>query len=104
MLREYIWLAWIGIVPARRIGPRIVTSCPTTSFPGSVSAQFPPMSAARSTITDPGFIFATASAGISFGAGSPGTRAVVITTSDIGIRARRSSWARARASAESSFA
>src|SRR6185295_16648873 len=73
MFREYIWLAWIGIVAASRIGPMIVTSWRTISWPGSVNAQFPPMSAARSTITEPGFILATASAGMSFGAAKPGT-------------------------------
>ena len=104
MLREYIWLAWTGIVDARRIGPMIVTSCCTASRPGSVSAQLPPMSAARSTMIEPGFIDATASAGISLGAGSPGTRAVVMITSAWGIRASRSSWALARASADSSLA
>ena len=42
--------------------------------PGLVSSQLPPASAARSTITLPGRIPATASAEMSFGAGRPGTR------------------------------
>jgi len=53
--------------------------------PGRVSSQFPPASAARSTITLPGFISSTAEAGISFGAGRPGTSAVVTITSDLPI-------------------
>jgi hypothetical protein len=53
--------------------------------PGFVSSQLPPASAARSTITEPGFISATALAGISFGAGRPGTSAVVTITSDLPI-------------------
>ncbi len=54
-----------------------VTSCATTSSPGCVSAQFPPCSAARSTITLPGFMAATISAVMSSGAGLPGISAVV---------------------------
>jgi hypothetical protein len=50
--------------------------------PGCVSSQLPPASPARSTITLPGFIAFAASAVTSFGAGRPGTSAVVITTSD----------------------
>ena len=47
----------------------------------AVSSQLPPVSAARSTITEPGRIASTADAGISFGAGRPGIAAVVITAS-----------------------
>src|SRR6267142_3173582 len=93
MFREYIWLAWTGSVEASRTGPWIVTPSTTTSAPGLVSSQFPPMSAARSTITDPGFIRRTSSAVISLGAVSPGTRAVVMITSAWGMRARRRSCA-----------
>ena len=35
-------------------GPRILTSWRTMFCPGSVSSQFPPVSAARSTMTEPG--------------------------------------------------
>ena len=59
----------------------IVTPCLTTTWPGSVSSQLPPCSAARSTITLPGFIERTISALISFGAGLPGMSAVVMITS-----------------------
>ena len=52
-----------------------------TSFPGWVTSQLPPFSAARSTTTDPGFMSATCSALISFGAGLPGISAVVMTIS-----------------------
>ena len=51
----------------------------------------PPASPARSTITLPGFIAFAASAVISFGAGRPGTSAVVITTSDFAICAASAS-------------
>ena len=59
----------------------IVTPCLTTTLPGSVSSQLPPCSAARSTITLPGFIDCTISAVISFGAGLPGISAVVMMMS-----------------------
>ncbi len=54
-----------------------VTSCLTTALCGSVNSQLPPCSAAKSTITLPGFMDATISAVISFGAGLPGMSAVV---------------------------
>ncbi len=41
----------------------------------------PPRSAARSTITEPGFIAATISVVSRIGAGRPGIKAVVITAS-----------------------
>ena len=49
--------------------------------PGWVSSQLPPVSAARSTITLPGFMPATIAALMIFGAGRPGTAAVQTTTS-----------------------
>lgn len=59
----------------------IVTPWRTTASPGTVSSQLPPCSAARSTITLPGFMLCTISAVISLGAGLPGISAVVITMS-----------------------
>ena len=59
----------------------MVTPCFTTTLPGTVSSQLPPCSAARSTITLPGFIDRTISAVISFGAGLPGISAVVMMMS-----------------------
>ena len=53
----------------------------STVCPGRVSSQLPPVSAARSTITLPGFIPATIAAVTIFGAGRPGTAAVHTTTS-----------------------
>ena len=47
-------------------------------LPGRVSSQFPPVSTARSTMTEPGLIVATISAVMSRGAGLPGICAVVI--------------------------
>ena len=69
----------------------IVTPPTSTTSPGCVSSQLPPVSAARSTITEPGRIFSTAEAGISLGAGRPGIAAVVITTSNSGIRSSSAS-------------
>src|SRR6266542_2332115 len=80
-LRAYSWLAWNGIVDGTFVSPTRVTPSRSTISPGSVSSQLPPASAPRSTMTEPGRICLTASAGISRGAGRPGTSAVVITTS-----------------------
>ncbi len=44
----------------------------TTVSPASVSSQLPPESPARSTITEPGAMFATASRVSRIGAGRPG--------------------------------
>ena len=67
-LRAYSDEAWSGIVDGRLSGPTIVTSSLTTVWPGSVSSQLPPVSAARSTITEPGFMFLTACSVTSSGA------------------------------------
>lgn len=61
--------------------PMTLTSWWVTSLPGWVTAQLPPASAARSTMTDPGFMTSTISFVISFGAGFPGIRAVVMMIS-----------------------
>src|SRR5436305_1254861 len=53
------------------VTPTIVTPSRTATSPGTVSSQLPPVSAARSTITDPGRIAATAAAGIRRGAARP---------------------------------
>jgi len=54
----------------------------STVWPATLSSQLPPSAdAAMSTITDPDFIRATASAVTSTGGLRPGTWAVVITTS-----------------------
>ncbi len=58
----------------------MVTPRTVLTSPGRVSAQLPPASAARSTITEPGRIWNTASAVTRMGARLPGTSAVVITT------------------------
>ena len=74
------------MLDGRFSGAAIVTP-PSVTYvsPGRASSQLPPASAARSTITEPGFIPCTASALISFGAGRPGTSAVVTITSDLPI-------------------
>src|SRR5439155_819334 len=72
MLREYIWLAWYGMVDGRFVVPSMRTPATSGVTPGSVSSVLPPVSAARSTITEPGFIDRTMSAVMSFGAGRPG--------------------------------
>jgi hypothetical protein len=53
----------------------------TNSSPGLVTSQLPPVAAAKSTMTEPGFMLATISAVISFGAGLPGIAAVVMMIS-----------------------
>ena len=47
----------------------------------TVPSTLPPLAAAMSTITEPGFIAATVSAVMSVGAGRPGMSAVVMTMS-----------------------
>ena len=59
----------------------IFTPFSSTVSPGFEPSTFPPVSAARSTITEPGAISRTASAVISSGAGRPGIWAVVMITS-----------------------
>ena len=103
-LRESSWLACVGIVAGRFVSPTIVTPSRTISSPGSVSSQLPPVSAARSTITEPGRIARTASAVTSLGAGRPGIAAVVITASNCGIRSCSSACCAACCSGVSSCA
>ena len=68
---------WVGIRLARSVKPMMVTPFSVTTFsPGTVRSQFPPPEAARSTITLPGFMFATISAVMVVGA-CPRTSAVV---------------------------
>ena len=47
-----------------------------TILSATVVAMLPPVSAARSTVTEPAFIMCTASSVMSFGAGRPGINAV----------------------------
>ena len=104
MLREYIWLAWYGMVDGRFVVPSMRTPSTSVITPGSVSSVLPPVSAARSTITEPGFIDRTMSAVMSFGAGRPGIAAVVMTMSFSFTAFARSSTSLRCASAESSLA
>ena len=62
-------------------GPKMLMPLWTTVWPGRVSSQLPPRSAAISTITDPGCSALAISAVTSIGDFCPGTAAVVITTS-----------------------
>ena len=103
-LFAYSRLAWNGIWLGRLSVPSIVTPSRTTTSPGSVSSQLPPVSAAMSTSTEPGRMRATISAVMSFGAGRPGTAAVVITQSAAATRSASSSRWRRWSSSESSFA
>jgi hypothetical protein len=93
-----------GMVAGRFSGDMIFTSWRITTSPGSVSSQLPPASPARSTITDPGFMPCTAASVTSLGAGRPGTRAVVITTSKPLIASVSACCWRARSSSVSSRA
>ncbi len=72
--------------PGRLVQPTIFTplAVVTTSF-GLEPSTLPPASTARSMMTEPGFIDATCAAVTSLGAGRPGIRAVVITTSCLTI-------------------
>ncbi len=92
------------MVAGKFSGEAIVTSCLTTTCPGSVSSQLPPVSPARSTTTLPGFIASTAAAVTSLGAGRPGTSAVVITTSNPLIASSSAFCCWARSSSVSSRA
>lgn len=58
-----------------------LTPCFSTTFPFSINLQLPPASAAKSTITLPGFIALTCSSVSNSGAGFPGIKAVVIIIS-----------------------
>ena len=77
----------------------IVTLLSVTTFsPVTVPATLPPLAAAMSTTTEPGFIAATVSAVTSSGAGRPGMSAVVMTmsafrASSAYIAAVAASWA-----------
>ena len=88
-------LASTGMVAGRLSGPSMMTPWTTTRCPGSVSAQFPPASAARSTITEPGRMAATISALSRTGARAPGIIAVVMTTSASRTASRSNSRSRA---------
>ena len=81
MFLAYICVALPGIVAGRLVRPMIFTPCLTTSLPGSVPSTLPPISAAMSTMTLPGFMLFTISSVTSRGAGRPGMRAVVMTKS-----------------------
>ena len=91
MLRAYSCEACSAIVEGTFSGARILTSWRMMLSPGSDSSQLPPVSAARSTITEPGFIRSTASSVTRIGARRPGTAAVVITTSTFPIASAISS-------------
>ncbi len=74
---EASWAISLG----RLTGPITLTPPSTTVSPALVSSQLPPVSAAMSTITEPGCIPRTASAVISSGAWRPGIAAVLMITS-----------------------
>ncbi len=80
-LLEYIWLA----LSATRAGifarPMIFTPFFTMVLPSTAPSTFPPVSMARSTTTEPGFIAAIISFVTITGALRPKTCAVVITIS-----------------------
>ena len=67
----------------------------TVLSPATVPSTLPPLAAAMSTITEPGFIDSTISAVISRGAGRPGMSAVVMTMSTSSDCWRYSSTSRA---------
>ena len=93
-----------GTMPAGLVTPWIWTPYLTTTFPGSVSSQLPPASAAMSTTTEPGFMPITISLVSRIGAGRPWMRAVVMTTSAWAACLPSSSRCRRRKSSDCSFA
>src|SRR5439155_4671875 len=104
MFLAYIWLACSGSVLGRLSGPRTTTPLRRTSFPGCVASQFPPVSAARSTITAPAFIPPTAAAVTRTGARLPGTAAVGLTTSSSFTCSAMNASSRRWVSSDSCFA
>ncbi len=104
MFFEYIWLACTGMLAGRLIGASTCTPWATTVSPALVMAQFPPLSEARSTITDPGRIDLTISSVISSGAVRPGICAVVMTMSTCGMAVPMSASSLSCCSSLSSFA
>ena len=72
---------YVGNLLGKSVYPIILTPLWLYNSPGLVNSQFPPVSAAKSTIMDPCFIFSTNSFERSFGAGLPGIKAVVIIIS-----------------------
>ncbi len=82
----------------------MVTPSTCAVSPGRESSQLPPPSAARSTMTAPGFMLRTISPVSSLGANTPPMSAVVITTSDCATCAASSSRCLALSSSDSSLA
>src|SRR3989441_5946546 len=80
------WLVVSGIVDGTLRVPMIVTPPTSTSLPAWVSSTLPPVSAARSTITEPGRIPRTMSPVTSSGALRPGIAAVIIIGKSLPIR------------------
>lgn len=69
-LFEYSCEAYVAIFDGKSVSPTIVTPFDVKIvLPFCVNSQFPPCSAAKSTITDPFFIIDTVSFGNNFGAG-----------------------------------
>ncbi len=90
--------AWVDIFACRPCGARRSAWRLSMISPGRVSSQLPPVSAARSTITEPARIRRTISAVTRMGALRPGMAAVVITTSEAATRSPISSRWRLRKS------
>jgi hypothetical protein len=86
-LRLNICEAWTGTVAASCTGPSTATPAISTRSPARVPATLPPVSAARSTTTEPGRIEASPAASTSTGARRPGTWAVAMTKSWVGSAA-----------------
>ena len=90
----------MGIAEGGLESPHTTTPWCTMSLPGSDSSQFPPLSAAMSTMTDPSAMRSTMGVVTSTGAWRPGTAAVVITTSAAATSLLISSRWRARNSSD----
>ena len=91
--------ACIGMDEAASWAPQIRMPSKSRVRPGSEPSTLPPVSAARSTTTEPGAIWATMSAVTNIGARRPGTAAVVMSTSEEAMNGASSSrWRAARSS------
>src|SRR6202521_842918 len=103
-LRANSWLVASGIVEGTLRGPMMGTPPTSAALPAWVSSTLPPVSAARSTMTEPGRMPCTISAVTSSGALRPGTAAVGMTTSDFATCSPISSLCLRRNSSDCSLA
>lgn len=81
ILLEYKEEDCVGSLLGKSVYPIMVLPSTSTTSPFLVYSQLPPVSAAKSTTTEPLFMESTISLVISLGASFPGIKAVVIIMS-----------------------